>query len=102
MLPRVPVQSMVIDLVTVTAPNPPGSMQLMIPPAAVLEIAPANVLHGAVRLQGFRSSPVPETHVRVWALAMPATMSATLVSRSNFDFILILLLRLYSVVTRCF
>jgi hypothetical protein len=28
-------------------------------------MAPANVLHGAVRLQGLASSPTPETHVRV-------------------------------------
>jgi hypothetical protein len=30
-----------------------------------LEIAPAKVLHGAVREQGFTSSPTPETQVRV-------------------------------------
>jgi hypothetical protein len=56
---------MVIDLVIVTAPNPPGSRQLISPPAAVFEIAPAKVLQGAVRLQGLTSSPTPETHVRV-------------------------------------
>src|SRR5438105_11306750 len=56
---------MVIDLVIVTAPNPPGSRQLMMPGLAVLEIAPAKVLHGAVRLHGLTSSPTPETHVRV-------------------------------------
>jgi hypothetical protein len=33
--------------------------------SAVFEIAPAQVLHGAVRLQGLASSPVPDTHVRV-------------------------------------
>src|SRR5207237_1105726 len=36
----------------------------------VFEIAPAKVLHGAVRLQGLTSSPTPDTHVRVacaWA-----------------------------------
>jgi len=33
-----------------------------VPP--VLVMAPANVLHGAVRLHGFASSPTPETHVR--------------------------------------
>src|SRR3954451_9363778 len=64
-LPSVPVQSMVIDFVIVTAPNPPGSRQLMMPGLAVFEIAPANVLHGAVRLQGLASSPTPETQVRV-------------------------------------
>src|SRR5215813_11190697 len=64
------VQSMVIDLVMVTAPNPPESRQLMMPLTAVLEIAPANVLHGAVRLHGLASSPTPETQVRVaWACA---------------------------------
>src|SRR4029079_15600948 len=47
-----------------------GSRASISPPAAVLEIAPANVLHGAVRLQGLTSSPPPETQVRVacaWA-----------------------------------
>src|SRR5437879_9993406 len=68
--PKVPLQSMLMDLVMVTAPNPPGSRQLISPPAAVFEIAPANVLHGAVRLQGLASSPTPETQVRVaWAWA---------------------------------
>src|SRR5260221_4277878 len=44
--------------------------QLISPAGAVLEMAPAKVLHGAVRLQGLASSPTPETHVRVaWALA---------------------------------
>src|ERR1041384_1810606 len=61
---------MLIDLVMVTPPNPPGSSTLISPPAAVFEIAPANVLHGAVRLHGLASSPTPETHVRVaWAWA---------------------------------
>src|SRR5437763_3761012 len=32
---------------------------------AVFQIAPANVLHGAVRLHGLTSSPTPETQVRV-------------------------------------
>src|SRR5215475_5326911 len=68
-------QSMVIDLVIVTPPKPPGSRQSMVPPAAVLEIAPANVLHGAVRLHGLTSSPTPDTQVRVaWALAGAAYM----------------------------
>src|SRR4051794_17000813 len=55
----------VSDFPIVTPPNPPGSRQLISPPLAVFEIAPANVLHGAVRLQGLASSPTPETHVRV-------------------------------------
>src|SRR4249919_3500727 len=60
-----PPPSMVIDLVIVTAPKPPGSSALMMPPGAVLEMAPAKVLQGAVRLQGLASSPTPETQVRV-------------------------------------
>jgi hypothetical protein len=63
-------QSIVIDFVIVTAPNPPGSRQLISPLRAVLEMAPAKVLHGAVRLHGLTSSPTPETQVRVacaWA-----------------------------------
>jgi hypothetical protein len=55
----------VSDFVIVTPPKPPGSRQLISPPAAVFEIAPANVLHGAVRLHGLASSPTPDTHVRV-------------------------------------
>src|ERR1700731_139704 len=58
-----PPPSMVRPLVMVTAPNPPGSSASISPPAAVLEIAPANVLQGAVRLQGLASSPTPETQV---------------------------------------
>src|ERR1700674_3307385 len=65
MEPKVPVQSMVIDLVIVTGPNPPASRQSISPPDAVLEMAPANVLHGAVRVHELMSSPRPETQVRV-------------------------------------
>src|SRR3989344_4494095 len=57
--------SMVIALVIVTAPKPPGSRQLISPLAAVFEIAPAKVLHGAVRLHGLASSPTPEIQVFV-------------------------------------
>src|SRR5262245_8272316 len=66
-MPAVPVegQLIVIDLVIVTAPNPPGSRQLISPPPAVFEMAPAKVLHGAVRLHGLASSPTPDTQVRV-------------------------------------
>src|ERR671927_461264 len=68
------VPSMVRFLVMVTVPNPPGSRQSISPLSAVFEIAPAKVLQGAVRLQGFTSSPTPETHVRVaWALAEAVT-----------------------------
>src|ERR1043166_6478673 len=45
-------------------------MQLMMPAVAVLEIAPAKVLQGAVRLHGSASLPTPDTQVRVacaWA-----------------------------------
>src|SRR5689334_15823065 len=68
--PITPLQMMLIDLVMVTAPKPPESRQSISPAGAVLEIAPAKVLHGAVRLQGLASSPTPETQVRVacaWA-----------------------------------
>src|SRR5262249_14872407 len=65
MEPNVPLQSMVSDLVIVKAPKPPGSRQSISPPAAVFEIAPAKVLHGAVRLHGLASSPTPDTQVRV-------------------------------------
>src|SRR5262245_7463448 len=62
---RVPSPLIVIALVIVTAPKPPGSRTEISPQGAVFEIAPANVLHGAVRLQGFASSPTPDTHVLV-------------------------------------
>ena len=58
-------QSMVIDLVMLTAPKPAESRQLISPLVAVLEIAPAKVLQGAVRLHGLTSSPTPDTQVRV-------------------------------------
>src|SRR6184192_1800333 len=71
------VPSIVIALVIVTDPKPPGSRTSISPPSAVLEIAPANVLHGAVRLHGFASLPTPETQVRVaWADAELGTASA--------------------------
>jgi hypothetical protein len=38
------------DLVIVNAPKPPPSMQLISPPVAVFEMAPAKVLQGAVRV----------------------------------------------------
>jgi hypothetical protein len=64
-----PPPSIVIALVIVTAPKPPGSRASISPPGAVYEIAPAKVLQGAVRLQGL-ASPTPDTQVRVacaWA-----------------------------------
>jgi len=54
--------SMVIDLVMVRASKPPGSRQSISPLPAVFDMAPANVLHGAVREQGFASSPTPDTY----------------------------------------
>ena len=57
--------SIKIGLVIVTAPKPAGSRTLISPRGAVLEMAPANVLQGAVLLQGFASSPTPDTQVRV-------------------------------------
>src|SRR5216117_1943046 len=69
-------QSISIDLVMVTAPKPPGSRQLILPPAAVLEIAPAMVLHGAARLHGLTSSPTPETQVRVACACAGAVANA--------------------------
>ena len=44
------------------------------PPAAVFEWAPEKVLHGAVRLHGLASFPVPDTHVRVCACAAVASV----------------------------
>jgi hypothetical protein len=69
---------MVIALVMVTAPYPAGSIASISPPAAVLEIAPAKVLHGAVRLQGFASSPTPDTQVReAWPYSMVVPSNTT-------------------------
>src|SRR5450631_3480906 len=73
-------EEMVIGLVIVTAPKEPGSRTLISPSTAVLEIAPAKVLHGAVRLHGFASSPTPDTQVRVTcayaAVEKPITKTA--------------------------
>jgi hypothetical protein len=72
----------VIALVIVTEPKPPGSRTLIVPPASVALIAPANVLQGAVRVQemlALASSPTPETHVCVaaWAPAGKASAART-------------------------
>ena len=67
--------SIVMDLVMVTAPKPPGSIVSISPRTAVFEIAPANVLHGAVREHGLASSPTPETHVRVATVPPKVAMS---------------------------
>src|ERR1700720_849946 len=79
--PKVPLQLRVIALVMVIPPNPPGSRQSISPAAAVLEIAPAKVLQGAVRLQGLASSPTPETQVLVaWAFAGTANRVAMIIA----------------------
>src|ERR1700743_965773 len=91
--PSVKSQTIEIALVIVTAPKPPGSRQLISPAAAVLEIAPAKVLQGAVRLHGLASSPTPETQVRVacafaGATASPINSNAPEKPQINVDFIL--------------
>jgi hypothetical protein len=56
---------MVIEWPMFSVPNPPSVIALISPPMKVLLYAPAKVLHGAVKLQGSMSFPVPDTHVRV-------------------------------------
>src|SRR2546430_1315370 len=81
--PNVP--SMVIDFVMVIVPKPPSSRQSISPLIKVFEMAPANVLHGAVRLQGLTSSPTPDTQVRVaCACAMDATINVNTVTARIF------------------
>src|SRR5437870_11648767 len=74
-------QSIVIDLVMVSPPKPPGSRQSISPFVAVFEIAPAKVLQGAVRLHGLASSPTPDTQVRVacaWAIDANASRNVAI------------------------
>src|SRR5829696_4825682 len=54
----------------------------MMPPAAVFVMAPANVLQGAVRLQGLTSSPTPDTQVRA-ACALAAELNANTTIRAR-------------------
>src|ERR1044072_4354855 len=78
---NVPVPSSVLDFAIVTAPKPPGSSASISPQGAVLEMAPAQVLHGAVRLQGLASSPTPDTQVReacAWAMDANATIKVAI------------------------
>src|SRR5207302_2733474 len=78
---KVPAPSIVIDLVMVTPPKPPGSITSISPPSAVFEIAPAKVLQGAVRLHGLASSPTPDTQVRVacaWAMDANASRNVAI------------------------
>lgn len=90
---NVPVPLIVIPLVMVTVPKPPGSRTEISPPFAVFEMAPAKVLHGAVRLHGFTSSPTPETQVRVACAYAPvenaAASAAAKRNRNVLEFILI-------------
>src|SRR5712691_2727083 len=82
-----PPPSRVMALVMVTAPNPPGSRASISPPGAVLEMAPAQVLQGAVRLQGLTSSPTPETQVRLaWALS--SVVPSRITARAPIRFLL--------------
>src|SRR5688572_16983506 len=81
--PSMPPPSMVMLLVMVTAPKPPGSRTLIMPPAAVLLIAPAKVLQGAVRLHGLTSSPTPDTQVRVACALAGATRQSPANRPSN-------------------
>src|SRR3954447_2311012 len=75
---------MTMFLLIVTAPKPPGSRQLISPPLAVLEMAPAKVLQRAVRLHGLTSSPTPHTPRRVagakagvaWIAVPPSSAAA--------------------------
>ena len=72
-----PVKSIEIAVVLSSVPKAPWSIALISPPAAVLLMVPAKVLHGAVREHGLASSPTPETYVRVaWAFADGARIAA--------------------------
>src|SRR5882757_4744918 len=64
--PAVPTPSltMLIDLVMVIGPKPPGSSTSISPPAVVWVMAKAKVRHGCVRVQAPLSVPVPDTQVR--------------------------------------
>src|SRR5712692_3613484 len=78
-----PPPSIVIPFVMVTEPKPPGSRTSISPFAAVLEMAPAKVLQGAVQLHGLASSPTPDTHVRhACAFARDANVSAKISTAS--------------------
>src|ERR1700731_2216038 len=83
-----------IDLVIVTVPKPPGSSASISQPAGVFGVAPAQVLHGGVRLHGLTSSPTPEIQVRVacacaGAIARPATKSAPRSADKRVDFVMV-------------
>jgi hypothetical protein len=79
--PPKPSPEMVIGLLINAPPKSPGLRTLISPPAAVFEMAPAKVLHDAVRLQGLASSPMPETQVRV-ACARASVMRREVTDRN--------------------
>src|SRR5438309_8944276 len=87
-MPAVPAaQEMVTEKVMLTRPNWPASRQLISPPGAVFASAPAKLWHGAARLQGLASSPVPDTQVRAsracaGAAASNGNARATMASES--------------------
>jgi hypothetical protein len=62
--PMAPSQLMVTDLLIVTVPKLPESMQLISPRAAVWVSARAKVRQGEVRVHVLPSFPTPATHVR--------------------------------------
>src|SRR5215471_16286599 len=85
-IPASPMPSLasVIAFVTVTALKVPGSSVSISPPAAVLAIAPAKVLQGAVREQGLTASATPEIHVLVaCALAGDTKVIAAITAAAN-------------------
>src|SRR5262249_37144063 len=85
--PSEPLPSIVMLLVIVTAPKPPGSRTSTTPFVAVLTMAPAKVLQGAVRLPGVASSPTPETQVRVACAYVSEEMdTSTRDRRVGFNF----------------
>src|SRR3954447_22823803 len=75
-VPAVPVQSMVMDLLMFTRPNSPASTQLISPPGSATSWASWKVAHGAARVQ-VAPAPVPDTNVRGTACAdvVAATMA---------------------------
>src|SRR4026207_308419 len=84
----VPSPLIVMALVIVTTPKPPGSSTEISPLAAVFEIAPAKVLQGAVRLHGLASSPTPDTQVRVACANAGAPMSSAALQSTDRDILL--------------
>src|SRR5437763_13778471 len=88
---------MVTALVIGTAPYPAGSSASISPPAAVLEIAPAKVLQGAVRLHGLASSPTPDTQVRDACAFMATDASKKIPRTASFLIGFLLIVVIYCV-----